>query len=86
MQKVMQSDCAVFRTEASLAEGQKRMSAVWAKRPQLGVSDRSLVWNSDLVETLELDNLMAQAIATVDCAANRKGSPWRPCSRRFRRT
>ncbi|HEU0118818.1 MAG TPA: succinate dehydrogenase flavoprotein subunit [Alphaproteobacteria bacterium] len=74
MQKVMQSDCAVFRTAQSLSEGQKRMRAVWAKRPEIGVSDRSLVWNSDLVETLELDNLMSQAIATVDCAANRKES------------
>ncbi|MFY9288470.1 MAG: succinate dehydrogenase flavoprotein subunit [Alphaproteobacteria bacterium] len=74
MQRVMQNDCAVFRADKSLADGQKKMRAVWAKRPELGVSDRSLVWNSDLIETLELDNLMYQAMATMDCAANRKES------------
>jgi succinate dehydrogenase / fumarate reductase, flavoprotein subunit len=74
MQKAMQSDCAVFRTGSSLAEGQKRIRDVWSKRPDLGISDRSLIWNTDLVETLELDNLMFQALATIDCAANRKES------------
>jgi len=74
MQKVMQSDCAVFRTGSSLAEGQKRMKAVWAKRPDLGITDRSLIWNSDLIETLELDNLMYQAMASIDSAANREES------------
>jgi len=74
MQRAMQNDCAVFRTGTSLAEGQKNMQKVWSKRPHIGTSDRSLVWNSDLVETLELDNLMYQAMATIDCAANRKES------------
>jgi len=74
MQRAMQNDCAVFRTGTSLAEGQKRMKDVWAKRPDIGVNDRSLVWNSDLMEALELDNLMSQAMATIDCAANRKES------------
>jgi succinate dehydrogenase / fumarate reductase flavoprotein subunit len=74
MQKVMQSDCAVFRTGSSLAEGQKRMKSIWAKRPDLGISDRSLIWNSDLIETLELDNLMYQAMASIDSAANRQES------------
>ena len=71
MQKTMQSDAAVFRTGDTLAEGQKKMRAIWAKRAQLGVKDRSLIWNSDLIETLELDNLLYQAMATVDSAANR---------------
>ncbi|MDE1901469.1 MAG: succinate dehydrogenase flavoprotein subunit [Alphaproteobacteria bacterium] len=74
MQKAMQNDVAVFRTGSSLAEGQKKIRDVWAKRPNLGVKDRSLVWNSDLIETLELDNLMYQALATVDSAASREES------------
>ena len=74
MQKAMQNDCAVFRTGDTLAEGQKNVRAAWAKRPNLGITDRSLIWNSDLIETLELDNLMYQAIATIDSAANRKES------------
>ena len=74
MQKAMQNDVAVFRTTSSLAEGQKNMRAVWAKRPDLGIQDRSLIWNSDLIETLELDNLMYQAMATVDSAASRQES------------
>ncbi len=69
MQKAMQSDCAVFRTGTTLAEGQKRIEEVWRKRVKLGIQDRSLVWNSDLVETLELDNLIYQARATVESAA-----------------
>ncbi|MDP9127091.1 MAG: succinate dehydrogenase/fumarate reductase flavoprotein subunit, partial [Pseudomonadota bacterium] len=74
MQKAMQNDCAVFRTGESLAQGQKSVRAAWDKRDRIGITDRSLIWNSDLVETLELDNLMIQALATIDCAANRKES------------
>jgi succinate dehydrogenase / fumarate reductase flavoprotein subunit len=74
MQKAMQNNCAVFRTGETLAEGQTKIRAVWQKRDRIDVTDRSLIWNSDLVETLELDNLMIQAVATIDCAANRKES------------
>ncbi|MCS6758726.1 MAG: succinate dehydrogenase flavoprotein subunit, partial [Candidatus Devosia euplotis] len=59
MQHTMQEDAAVFRTQESLESGCKRMSAIWAEMPDVKVSDRSMIWNSDLVETLELDNLMA---------------------------
>ena len=74
MQKAMQNDCAVFRTGSTLAECQKNIRAAWGKRSRLGVSDRSLIWNSDLIETLELDNLLYQALATIDSAANRPES------------
>jgi succinate dehydrogenase / fumarate reductase flavoprotein subunit len=74
MQKIMQNNCAVFRTGEVLREGYDLMQKVWAKRPDIGVSDRSLIWNSDLVEALELDNLMAQAIATLAPAVDRKES------------
>ncbi|GIL40633.1 succinate dehydrogenase flavoprotein subunit [Roseiterribacter gracilis] len=74
MQKVMQTDVAVFRTGESLEAGKKGMEQVWSKRGDINVSDRSMIWNSDLVETLELDNLMAQAVATVHSALNRKES------------
>ena len=74
MQRVKQNDCAVFRTGETLAQGQKNIRAAWSKRGDLGIKDRSLIWNSDLIETLELDNLLYQAVATLDCAANRKES------------
>jgi succinate dehydrogenase / fumarate reductase flavoprotein subunit len=74
MQKTMQNDCAVFRTGESLSEGQKGIRAAWGKRGRIGIQDRSLIWNSDLIETLELDNLMYQAMATIDCAAARQES------------
>jgi succinate dehydrogenase / fumarate reductase flavoprotein subunit len=74
MQRTMQSDCAVFRTERTLAEGQGKIDAVYKRMQDVRVSDRSLIWNSDLVETLELDNLIAQAAVTMHCAANRKES------------
>jgi succinate dehydrogenase / fumarate reductase, flavoprotein subunit len=74
MQRIMQADCAVFRTGATLAEGVAKFQQSWAKRGHLTVSDRSLIWNSDLVETLELDNLMAQAMVTIVSAANRTES------------
>ena len=65
MQRTMQADAAVFRTEATLAEGEKKMTAIAGKLGDLKVTDRSLVWNSDLMETLELTNLMPNALATI---------------------
>ena len=74
MQRIMQSNCAVFRTGEVLEEGQRLIDKAWGMMPDLGVSDRSLIWNSDLVESLELDNLMRQAVVTVHAAANREES------------
>ncbi len=65
MQKTMQSDAAVFRAEETLAAGEKKMTAIAGKMDDLKVTDRSLVWNSDLMETLELTNLMPNALATI---------------------
>lgn len=74
MQKIMQNNCAVFRTGEVLDEGVELMKKVWEKRPDVQVSDSSMIWNSDLVEALELDNLMYQAVATINSGANRKES------------
>ena len=74
MQKVMQNNCAVYRTGETLAEGSKLIHDVWAAREQISVTDRSLIWNSDLVETMELDNLIIQAVVTMDAALNRTES------------
>jgi succinate dehydrogenase / fumarate reductase, flavoprotein subunit len=74
MQKVMQTNCAVFRTGEILEEGHKLIHEVFAGVSDLRVTDRSLIWNSDLVETLELDNLVAQAVVTMDAAQNRTES------------
>ncbi len=74
MQKTMQADAAVFRTSETLAEGVEKMTAVAGKMKDLKVSDRSLVWNTDLMETLELTNLMPNALATIHGAEARKES------------
>ncbi|HHS89336.1 MAG TPA: succinate dehydrogenase flavoprotein subunit [Rhodobacteraceae bacterium] len=74
MQKAMQQDAAVFRTAHTLKDGCKAISAIWGDMQDIKVTDRSLVWNSDLMETLELQNLMANAITTVYGAEARKES------------
>ncbi|MGH6923285.1 MAG: succinate dehydrogenase flavoprotein subunit [Propylenella sp.] len=74
MQKVMQEFCAVFRTGDVLREGRGRIADVWRDTRDLKVFDRGLVWNSDLIETLELENLMLQAVVTMESAANRTES------------
>lgn len=74
MQKVMQTNCAVFRTGDVLTEGVKLINEVYSGVGDLATVDRSLVWNSDLVETLEFDNLIGQAVVTMNSAANRTES------------
>jgi succinate dehydrogenase / fumarate reductase flavoprotein subunit len=74
MQRTMQADCAVFRTEKTLAEGQSKIDEIYRQMADVAVTDRSLIWNTDLVETLELDNLLGQAVVTMHSAANRKES------------
>jgi succinate dehydrogenase / fumarate reductase, flavoprotein subunit len=70
----MQNNCAVFRTAEVLEEGHKLIHEVYAGVPDIRVTDRSLIWNSDLVETLEFDNLIVQAVVTMDAARNRTES------------
>jgi succinate dehydrogenase / fumarate reductase flavoprotein subunit len=74
MQKAMQDHCAVFRTGEVLNEGVDAIKKVWAMRDDLKVSDRSMIWNSDLAETLEFDNLIHQAMVAMTGAANREES------------
>ena len=74
MQRIMQNHCAVFRTGEVLENGVRKLAEAWGGLDDIGVSDRSLVWNSDLVETLELENLMAQAVVALAGAANRTES------------
>ncbi|MEC7091766.1 MAG: succinate dehydrogenase flavoprotein subunit [Pseudomonadota bacterium] len=74
MQRTMQENCAVFRSGEVLEEGCQRMRKVVEGMSDISVSDRSLIWNSDLIETLEFDNLVVQAVTTVEGANARKES------------
>ncbi|MET0407459.1 MAG: succinate dehydrogenase flavoprotein subunit [Hyphomicrobium sp.] len=74
MQKIMQANCAVFRDGPVLREGVEKITTVWNDAADISVTDRSLIWNSDLVETLELDKLISQAAVTVVGAENRQES------------
>lgn len=74
MQKTMQRHAAVFRDSALLSEGVTKMDAIYRSFSDVSIKDRSLIWNTDLVETLELDNLLSQAVVTMRSAENRKES------------
>jgi succinate dehydrogenase / fumarate reductase, flavoprotein subunit len=74
MQKTMQQHAAVFRTGISLEEGIKKLDATYATFPDVKVQDRSLIWNTDLIETMELENLLMQAQATIKSAVARQES------------
>ena len=74
MQKVMQKHAAVFRVEKTLNEGVDLMNKVYDTLPQIGIKDRSLVWNTDLIEALELENLLQNAMQTMYSANGRPES------------
>jgi succinate dehydrogenase / fumarate reductase flavoprotein subunit len=74
MQRCMSKHAAVFRTDALMAEGKDELGRIYGSMQDISVTDRSLIWNSDLVETLELDNLISQATVTLHGAHNRKES------------
>jgi succinate dehydrogenase / fumarate reductase flavoprotein subunit len=74
MQRTMTKGCAVFRDEALMAEGKAALGKTYERMQDIKVTDRSLIWNSDLIETMELDNLIAQASVTIHGAHNRKES------------
>jgi succinate dehydrogenase / fumarate reductase flavoprotein subunit len=74
MQKAMQENCAVFRTGDVLDEGVAKIASIYDKVPSMKIEDRTMIWNTDLLEALEFDNLIGQAAVTVNSAANRKES------------
>ena len=74
MQRIMQADAAVFRTGETLKAGCATLARSFASFADVGVSDRGMVWNTDLIETLELENLLLQATATINSAVNRQES------------
>ncbi|MCI4660594.1 MAG: succinate dehydrogenase flavoprotein subunit [Neomegalonema sp.] len=74
MQRAMQEDMAVFRTEETMQSGVNRIKEIWQAKSDIQVTDRSLIWNSDLMETLEFENLMANALCTATSAVARKES------------
>ena len=74
MQRTMQKHAAVFRTEESMQEGVDKMNTVFDGFSDIGITDRSLVWNTDLIETLELENLLSQSQVIIQGAINRKES------------
>jgi succinate dehydrogenase / fumarate reductase, flavoprotein subunit len=74
MQRAMQDYCAVFRTKDILAEGQKKIAEIWRASDDIRVTDRSLIWNSDLIETLEYANLIEQSAVTIEGALAREES------------
>jgi succinate dehydrogenase / fumarate reductase flavoprotein subunit len=74
MQQTMQAHAAVFRDSKLMAEGVEKLTQINKRMEDVKVHDRSLIWNSDLIETLELDNLMAQSVVTMASAENRKES------------
>ncbi len=74
MQRIMQNHCAVFRDEKSLSKGIKLLKKTWADKKKLKLKDRSMIWNTDLVEALEFENLLSQAMVTIVAANNRKES------------
>ena len=78
MQAAMQRHAAVFRSSTSLSEGVAKMDQVASRMSDIGIRDQSMIWNTDLVEALELDNLMSQALITMRSAEQRQES-WRPC-------
>jgi succinate dehydrogenase / fumarate reductase flavoprotein subunit len=74
MQRTMQNNCAVFRTGEVLEEGRQLIDKVWRGTADIRTTDRSLIWNTDLIEAMEFDNLITQAVVTMNSAANRTES------------
>ena len=74
MQKVMQKHCAVFRDDQIMSEGSKLIEEIWFGSSEVKIKDKSMIWNTDLLETLEYKNLIEQAVVTMNSALNRKES------------